>query len=158
MEWGERLPLDFGRWSAHARGQSSVASAGFLWLYLAHVRDDSALLFPYTAAYTVHLAILAWTLHVLRDPALGAWKRGLVLLVECWLVMFAPYVLIGGFARPVLVHAALALPLCALAFVVFCLIEPRHEGLYSVGPWRWLREALVVLVSTAPLALVKGLQ
>jgi phytol kinase len=136
---------------------ASVASAGFLWLYLAHVREERELLFPYTAAYTVHLAILGWTLHVLRDPALGAWKRGMVLLVQCWLVMFVPYVLIGGFSRVVLSQAALALPLCAASFALFCMIEPRHDGLYSVGAWRWAREAAVVLVTTLPLALVGGM-
>ena len=83
---------------------ASVAAAGFLWLYLAHVRDDRWLIFPYTAGYTVHLAILGWTLHVLRDPALGAWKRGLVLLVQCWFLMFAPFVLMGGFSRVALLH------------------------------------------------------
>jgi phytol kinase len=136
---------------------SSVASAGLLWLYFAHVRDDRGLIFPYTTGYTLHLAILGWTLHVLRDPAFGAWKRGLALVLQCWLLMFVPYTLMGGLSRASLIQAALALPLCALSFLVFCLIEPRHEGLYSVGAWRWLREAAVVLVSTIPLAFVKGL-
>jgi len=136
----------------------SVASSGFLWLYLAHVRNQRELIFPYTAAYVVHLAILGWTLHVLRDPALRAWKGGLIVLVQCWLVMFVPYVLMGGFSRAALVDAALALPLCAAAFAVFCVIEPRREGLYSVGAWRWAREAAVVLVSTVPLGFVRGLQ
>ena len=136
---------------------ASVASAGLLWLYLAHVRDDRGLMFPYTAGYTVHLAILGWTLHVLRAPAFGAWKRGLVLVLQCWLLMFVPYALMGGFSRAALLQVAVALPLCAFAFLLFCIIEPRHEGLYSVGGWRWLREGAVVLVSTLPLAFVKGL-
>jgi phytol kinase len=136
---------------------ASVASAGFLWLYLAHVRDDRGLMFPYTAGYTVHLAILGWTLHVLRNPAFGAWKRGLVLLMQCWLLMFVPYTLMGGLSRAALLQAAIALPLCAISFLFFCILEPRQEGLYSVGAWRWLREAAVVLVSTLPLAVVKGL-
>lgn len=136
---------------------ASVASAGFLWLYLAHVRDDRGLIFPYTAGYTVHLAILGWTLHVLRDPAFSAWRRGLVLLVQCWLLMFVPYVLLAGFSRSSVFEAILALPLCALSFAMFCIIEPRHQGLYSVDAWRWLREASIVLVSTVPLAFAKGL-
>ena len=137
---------------------ASVASAGLLWLYLAHLRENQGLLFPYTAGYTVHLAILGWTLHVLREPAVGAWKRGAAILVQCWLVMFVPYVLIESFSRFSFVHAVLALPLCGLAFAFFCYVEPRREGLYSVGAWRWVREAVVVLVSTVPLAYVKGAQ
>ena len=136
---------------------ASVASAGFLWLYLAHVRDDCGLMFPYTAGYTVHLAILGWTLHVLRNPAFGAWKRGVVLLLQCWLLMFVPYMLMQGFSRASVIKAVAALPLCAISFLLFCIIEPRQEGLYSAGGWRWLREAAVVLVSTLPLAFVKGL-
>jgi hypothetical protein len=27
LEWGERLPLDLGRYAAHARGRPGVASA-----------------------------------------------------------------------------------------------------------------------------------
>ena len=135
---------------------ASVASAGFLWLYLAHVRDERGFFFPYTAGYTVHLAILGWTLHVLREPAVGAWKRGVWLLLRCWLLMFVPYVLMGGVSREAVVQAAIALPLCAGSFAAFCLFEPRCEGLYSVGAWRWVREAAVVLASTVTLAVVKG--
>jgi phytol kinase len=134
---------------------ASVASAGLLWICLARLTDDPALILPYTAAYTVHFALLCWTLSVLRNPAQSAWKRGPVLLLECWVLMFAPYVLVAGLPRQAMVRAILALPVCGLGFVLFCIFEPRREGLYSDSPWRWLREAALVLMTTAPLALMR---
>jgi hypothetical protein len=137
---------------------ASVASAGLLWLYLGRLLANDALVFPYTAGYTTHLAILGWTLHVLRGPATGAWKRGMIILFQCWMVMFVPYVLVARFSRIALVDAAVALPLCGAAFAGFCIFEPRHDGLYSVGAWRWFRQAVVVLLTTVPLAFVNGVQ
>jgi phytol kinase len=137
---------------------ASVASAGLLWICLARLIDNPALILPYTAAYTAHFALLGWTLSVLRNPAQSAWRRGPILLVECWALMFTPYVFIAGLSRQSLVHAFLALPLCGLCFALFCIIEPRREGLYSDSPWRWLREAMLVLVTTAPLAVMRGMK
>jgi phytol kinase len=136
---------------------ASVASAGLLWICLARIIDAPALILPYTAAYALHFALLAWTLSVLKNPAQSAWKRGPVFLVECWALMFAQYVLIAGFSRQSLIQAIVALPLCGLGFFLFCVIEPRRDGLYSDSAWRWLREAVLVLATTAPMALMRGM-
>jgi hypothetical protein len=127
-----------------------------LWICVARLTDDPGLILPYTAAYTVHFALLGWTLSLLRNPAQNAWKRGPVLLVECWALMFAPYVSIAGVSREAVVRAIVALPVCGLGFALFCIIERRRKGLYSDSGWRWLREAALVLVTTAPLALMRG--
>jgi hypothetical protein len=134
---------------------ASVASAGLLWIYLSRLTDNPALIFPYTASYTVHLALLGWTLRALRKPEQRLWKAGSVLLLESWALMFVPYIMIGGFSRAVLVNAAIALPLCALSFALFCIFEPHRKGLYSDDGWRWLRQAVLVLLTTAPLALMR---
>lgn len=135
---------------------ASVSSAGLMWLWLAKISGDQALIFPFTAAYTVHFAILGWTLNVLRDPDQRVWKRGPILVIECWVLMFAPYVWIEGSTPAAAIRAIIALLVCAAAFALFCLIEPRREKLYSDHGWRWIREAVLVLVSTAPLVLLKG--
>lgn len=135
---------------------ASVASTGLLWICFSRLTDNPAFLFPYTAAYAVHLALLGWTLSALRNPAQSVWKKGPVMIAECWALMFAPYCMIAGFSRTALVNAAVALPVCGLSFAIFCILEPRRKGLYSDGGLRWLREAALVLLTTAPLALVKG--
>jgi phytol kinase len=135
---------------------ASVSSAGLMWLWLAKLSGDQALIFPYAAAYTVHFAILGWTLNVLRDPDQQVWKRGPILVIECWVLMFAPYVWMEGSTPAAAMRAVLALFVCAAAFALFCIVEPRREKIYSDHGWRWLREAALVLVSTAPLVLLKG--
>jgi len=135
---------------------ASVASAGLLWIYLAKETGSQALIFPYTAAYTVHFALLGWTLSVLRNPAKSAWKHGTILLLKCWVLMFAAYFFIAGFSRDAAWRALIALPVCGVSFALFCIFEPRHTGLYSDNGWRWLRQAVLVLLSTAPLAFMRG--
>jgi hypothetical protein len=38
--------------------------------------------------------------------------------------------------------------ICAVAFAVFYLVEPRREGTYPASGARWLRQAGVVLLAT----------
>lgn len=135
---------------------ASVSSAGLMWLWLAKLSGDQKLIFPYMTAYTVHFAILGWTLNVLREPDQRVWKRGSILVIECWVLMFAPYVWIEGSTPSSAMRAIVALFVCAAAFALFYVIEPRRERIYSDHGWRWLREAVLVLLSTAPLVLMKG--
>ena len=65
-----------------------------------------------------------------------------------WALMFAPYVLIQGMSRQSLLQAAAALVICAIAFGVFYLLEPRREGIYPATAARWLRQAGIVLLAT----------
>lgn len=136
---------------------ASVSSAGLFWIWFATLTGDEALLFPYTAAYAVHLSILAWTLSVLRNPDQRAWKRGPVLVLVCWVLMFTPYVWMEGSSTAAAKRALIALPACGLVFALFCMIERRRNGLYSDQGWRWLRQAGLVFLTTAPLAMLKGL-
>ena len=150
---------DSARFVAHkdtVYAVASVSSAGLMWLWLAKISGQQIFIFPYIAAYTVHFAILGWTLNVLRDPDQRVWKRGPILVMECWVLMFAPYVWIEGSTPAAVMRALAALVVCAAAFALFCMIEPRREKLYSDHGWRWLREAVLVVLSTAPLALLKG--
>ncbi len=137
---------------------SSIAAAGLLWLFLAKVNGLPQLIFPYFTAYAVHLAILAWSLKALQYPLQNARKRGPVLVLKTWALIFVPYVFVEGVSILSAERALLALAVCALAFVVFCVVEPRHEGLYAVDGWRWVRQAGLVIAFTAPLAFVRGPQ
>ncbi|HEY2468859.1 MAG TPA: hypothetical protein VGI45_13600 [Terracidiphilus sp.] len=135
---------------------ASVAAAGLFWLFLAKVNNLAYLIFPYTVAYTAHLAILGWTLGVLRDPSQKAWHRGPLVLIKSWLLIFVPYIWIEGATIVAVEHALAALLFCCVTFTVFCMIEKRHHGLYADDGWRWLRQAGLVTLFTAPLVFQWG--
>jgi phytol kinase len=137
---------------------SSVASAGLLWIFLGGAQSNPALLFPYTAGYAMHLSMLAWTLICFRRPDKTPWGSGPLLVAQCWLLMFVPYLLATGISPHSLEQAAIALAVCGLAFTVFCLVEPRTEDGFSVRPSRWIRQGALVLLLTALMAGEEKLQ
>lgn len=126
----------------------SVSSTGFVWLFLAKVWHEPRYLFAYTLAYTIHLAILGWTLACIRLPQWYPRVLPAVCVVKAWLFMFVPYVASARASRPSLLEAALALPISGVAFWLFCWLQPRQEGLYSVESGRWYWQAGVAFVPT----------
>ena len=124
----------------------SIASGGFLWLFLFRIWQQPKLLFPYTLAFAIHLAIIAWTLLYPRFSSAQLVMIASVLV--SWGVMFAPYILIGHASTSSLLQAGAALLICAGAFGAFYLFEPRRDGIYPASGGRWLRQAGIVLVST----------
>jgi phytol kinase len=136
---------------------TSVAAAGLLWIFLAKVDSRPELLFAYTAGYAMHLSMLGWTLICFRRPAKTPWSAGPLLVVQCWLLMFVPYLLTSGISLHSLERTSIALAVCALAFAVFCLVEPRTERGYAATPIRWVRQGVLVLLLTAVVAGVQEL-
>jgi phytol kinase len=124
----------------------SIASAGLVWLFLSRVWQQPGLLFPYTLSFAINLALVAWNL---LYPRYSSVRRVMVACVLIsWALMFAPYMLIRGGSRSSLLQTAAALLICAVAFAVFYLVEPRREGTYPASGARWLRQAGVVLLAT----------
>ncbi len=124
----------------------SIASVGLIWLFLSRVWQQPALLFPYTLAFTIHLALIAWNLLYPRYSSVRLMMVACVLV--SWALMFLPYVLIEGRSRLSLLQASAALPVCAFAFGLFYWFEPRRDGIYPATRARWLRQAGIVLCST----------
>jgi phytol kinase len=124
----------------------SIASAGLVWLFLYRIWQQPDFLFPYTLAFAIHLAVIAWNLVYPRYSSVRVVMIACVLL--SWLLMFAPYVLIERRSRLSLVQSAAALVICCVAFGIFYLWEPRHEGIYPATGARWFRQAGIVLLST----------
>jgi phytol kinase len=124
----------------------SIASVGFLWLFLSRIWQQPAMLFPYTLAFSIHLALIAWSL---LYPRYSSERLAMVACVlVSWGLMFVPYVLIEGGSRLSLLQAATALLLSTAAFGAFYLSEPRRDGIYPATGARWLRQAGLVLLST----------
>ncbi len=131
---------------------ASVSFAGLLWIFLATVNSKPELLFPYTAGYAMHLTMLGWSLICFRSPQKKPWSAGPPLVLKCWLLLFVPYLLATGITLRPLEQSAIALVFCALSLAIFCLIESRTDGGYSIKPGRWIRQATIVLVLTALIA------
>jgi phytol kinase len=124
----------------------SIASVGFLWLFLYRIWQQPALLFPYTLAFAIHLALIAWNLLYPQYSSVRLVMVACVLV--SWALMFAPYVLIERGSRSSLQEAAVALLISAVAFGAFYLYEPRREDIYPATGARWLRQAGIVLLAT----------
>lgn len=124
----------------------SIASAGLVWLFLFRILQQPDFLFPYTLAFAIHLAVIAWNLLYPRYSSVRVVMVACVLL--SWVLMFGPYVLIEGRSRVSLVQSGAGLVICSVAFGIFYLWEPRHEGIYPATGARWLRQAGIVLLST----------
>jgi phytol kinase len=124
----------------------SIASAGFVWLFLYRIWQQPGFLFPYTLAFAIHLAVIAWNL--LYPKFSSMWLLMIGCVVLSWVLMFAPYILMERVSKLSLLQAAAALPICAVAFAVFYLSEPPREGDYPATGARWLRQAGIVLLAT----------
>ena len=81
-----------------------------------------------------------------------------MIVVRCWVLMFAPYLWTQAVSRTTLAQAAAALPAIGLVFAVFCATEPRKDGLYFVDGWRWTRQAALVLLFTVPMLWLENAQ
>lgn len=124
----------------------SIASVGLVWLFLFRIWQQPGLLFPYTLAFAINLALVAWNF---LYPRYSSVRRVMVACVLIsWALMFAPYLLTEGASRSSLLQTAAALLICAIAFAVFYLLEPRREGTYPASGARWLRQAAIVFLAT----------
>lgn len=124
----------------------AVASTGLVWLFLYRLWQQPELLFPYSVAFALHLAIVAWSLLYPRFPSAKFVMAGCVL--GAWILMFVPFVLIGHGTKESAIHAVEGLFISALAFAAFYLIEPKRNGIYPATGSRWIRQASIVLLST----------
>ncbi len=124
----------------------SIASVGLVWLFLSRIWQHPEFLFPYTLAFAIHLAIIAWNLLYPRHPSARLVMLACVLV--SWSLMFAPYLLIESGTRLALLQTSAALVICGVAFAAFYWLEPRRDGIYPSTGARWLRQATIVLVST----------
>src|SRR6202030_4730733 len=95
----------------------SIASAGLVWLFLYRIWQEPGFFFPYTVAFAIHLAVIAWNLLYPR------YSSARVVMIACvllsWVLMFAPYVLIEGRSRWSLGRSAVALVSCCGGFAFF---------------------------------------
>jgi phytol kinase len=117
----------------------SVVAAGLLWLFLNKSLESPALLAPYVAGFAAHLGLTA-VARLKHD--FPHWKAAHLLpvcILEGWLIIVAPFVVVAGFSTFALAVAGAALVGTAVAVVGFYCCQPRIEDCPLDTP-RWVRQ------------------
>jgi phytol kinase len=117
-----------------------VASAGLLWLFLSDIFNRPDFLFPYTLAFSAHLAIIA-VARLKRDyPTTTAGTLLTLCILKAWLLLFGSYLFTQGTSAATLQATAIGLLGTALAALVFYLTQPGMHDCPTNTP-RWWRQA-----------------
>jgi phytol kinase len=117
----------------------SVVAAGLLWLFLKTSLASPALLAPYVAAFAAQLGLTAVARLKHDFPHWTAPRLLTVCVLEGWLIIVAPFVVVAGFSIFALAVAAAALIGTATAVVGFYCCQPQIEDCPLDAP-RWLRQ------------------
>lgn len=118
----------------------AVSAAGLVWLFLYRILDWPDLFYPFTLAFAAELAIIAVARLGFDYPNLpGATLVG-VCILQGWVLLFVPYLLVEWSSPVCLRYVLGALPGVALATAGFYLTQPQVRDCPTDTP-RWLRQA-----------------
>ena len=120
-----------------------VASAGLIWLFLYRIlgsHDEVKFRYLFTLSFAAHLAIIGIARLRYDYPRLPAWSLLLICVVQGWLLIFLPYVLVEHFGAMALRWTLFGLPAVAVAAVGFYWTQPHIDNCPADTP-RWLRQA-----------------
>jgi phytol kinase len=135
----------------------SVCSVGLIWLFLSRILDRPEYLYLFTLSFAAHLAIIGIARLSYDYPRLSGRSLLMICVVQAWLLLFIPYVLLTGFSVQTLVETIFALPAVALAATGFYVLQPDVRDCPTDTP-RWVRQATLAglgsLVGLVPLAFV----
>jgi phytol kinase len=121
-----------------------VSSAGLLWLFVYRILGDAALegqfLYLFTLSFAAHLAIIGIARLGYDYPRLSTRSLLAICVLQGWLFLFVPYLVVESF-QPLPMRCALcALPGVALAALGFYVTQPQVHNCPLDTP-RWLRQA-----------------
>src|SRR5262249_43915369 len=121
-----------------------VSSAGLLWLFLYRILGDRELeervLYLFTLAFAAHLAIIGIARLGYDYPRMKAVALLVVCVVQGWLLLFLPSVLLEWCRPRPPLCALCALPGVAVAALGFYATQPQVRDCPADTP-RWLRQA-----------------
>jgi phytol kinase len=134
-----------------------VSAAGLIWLFLYRVLGRPEFYYLFTLAFAAQMAIIAVVGLGHRFPRLSGPALLAICVLEGWLVLFVPYLLIEWSSPRSLLGTFVALPAIALAAAGFYFTQPQVRNCPVDTP-RWLRQAahggLGSAVGLVPLYLV----
>jgi Dolichol kinase len=120
----------------------SVAAAGLLWLFLAQTFDRPQLIYPYTLAFAVNLAIIC----VAGLSPVHYWSRRhqwqvVRHILLSWLLLFGPLFILQGASSGAIAAAWLGLVGTALGAIAFYRVQPLLQQ-HCTESLRWVYRAL----------------
>ena len=120
----------------------AVSAASLIWLFLFRLLDGDAhaFLYLFTLAFAAQLAIIAVARLGYDFPHMPAALLLSVCVLQGWLLLFVPYMLIERSAPHSVAYAICALPGVAFAAIGFYLTQPNVRDCPADRP-RWLRQA-----------------
>jgi phytol kinase len=117
-----------------------VTAAGLIWLFLYRLLDRPEFLYLFTLAFAAELGIIAVARLSSDYPHLSAPRLLAVCVLQGWVLLFVPY-LVLEWSEPLCIRCVLgALPGVALAAVGFYFTQPSVRGCPIDQP-RWVRQA-----------------
>lgn len=118
----------------------AVWSGAMLWLALALVLDEDRLLYPFTIVFACHLAIFGLSRLAYANPRRSLGGLTLEAVTKSWVLLFVPFVVLGGATIEHLQLAALAIMGIAGATLMFVRSQ-RGIRDTPVDRGRWIRQA-----------------
>jgi phytol kinase len=117
-----------------------VAAAGLIWLFLSRLLDRPEFLYLFTLAFAAELAMIGVARLSYDYPQLSAPCLLAICVLQGWLVLFVPYLLLE-WSDPLCLRRILgALPGVAVAAVGFYVTQPNVRDCPADRP-RWVRQA-----------------
>ncbi|MGO8670807.1 MAG: diacylglycerol/polyprenol kinase family protein [Capsulimonadaceae bacterium] len=105
-----------------------VMSVGMGWMFLANILHCPRLLWPYTLAFTIQLALVG----IVRNKHhRGAGPDGAMVasvVIKSWLAVFIPYLFVLGLTRGTLLQTAASIAVVAATSIVFLKTCPIPEN------------------------------
>jgi phytol kinase len=117
-----------------------VTSAGLIWLFLSRLLDRPEFLYLFTLAFAAELAIIAVARLSYDYPNLSGPRLLTVCILQGWVLLFLPFLVLQWFEPLCLRCVLCALPAVALAAVGFFLTQPGVRDCPTDRP-RWIRQA-----------------
>lgn len=119
----------------------SVASAGLIWLFLAHTFHREDFLFPYTLSFAAHLSIIGVARLRYDYPRMSTSSLLGFCIGAGWLLIFLPYLVFEGFTLQRMTWVIISIAGVAAAAMGFYWSQPGIDDCPIDGP-RWMRQAI----------------
>jgi phytol kinase len=130
----------------------AVCGVGLCWLFVYQLRErpesEAGYLYLYTLAFAAQLAMIAVARLGYDYPRMPAAALLAVCILQGWVLLFVPYLMVAWHEAHCLLYVVCALPGIALATIGFYCTQPSVRDCPADRP-RWVRQAAHGAVGSA---------